>query len=104
MKLAVDIGTTFFQGSGAKLQNITNVADLVSLFVKGSLALASVILLIFFIMGGIGMIAGAGDDDPKKIGQAKQSITTALIGFVIVFMAYWIVKLIVTILGVPNII
>ena len=103
--LAVDIGSTFFgNNGGAKLQSLSNVADLVSLFVKITFVLAGLILLFYFLMGGIGMIASAGKDDPKQLEQAKQTLTTAVIGFVIVFLAFWIVKLILTILGMPTII
>lgn len=103
---AVDIGSSFFGsgGTGANLRDLTNVADLVSLFLKSSLVIAGVILLFFIILGGIGMIAGAGKDDPKKMDEAKQTLTTGVTGFVIVIIAYWIVKLILTVLGVPNII
>ncbi len=102
--LAVNIGSTFFGPGGAKLQQLNNVADIVSLFVRGSFILAGVILLFFFLLGGMGMISGAGKNDPKQMEQAKQSITTALFGFVIVFLAFWIVKLLLSILNIPGII
>jgi len=101
----VDIGTKFFgTNGGAKLQSLTNVADLVSLFVKIAFVLAGLIILFYFLMGGIGMISSAGKDDPKQLEQAKQTLTTAVLGFVIVFLAYWIVKLILQVLGIQNII
>ncbi len=50
------------------------------------------------------MISSAGQSDPQKAEQAKKTITSALIGFVIVFTSYWIVKLIGSLLGIENLI
>lgn len=50
------------------------------------------------------MIGSAGKNDPQKAEQAKKTITSAVIGFVVVFTAYWIVKLIGQLIGMPNII
>jgi energy-converting hydrogenase Eha subunit E len=94
----------FFSGSGAKLQNLTNIGDLVSFFIKGSFAVAGTILVIFFILGGIGLMSGAGKSDPKQIEQAKQSLSTAVVGFLIVFLAYWVVRLLLKIFGVEYLI
>jgi len=41
----------------------------------------------------------AGGNDPKKTQQASQTITAALIGFVVVFLSYAIIQLIETITG-----
>lgn len=107
--LALDIKTFFFKNgqigpSATKFQSLTGISDLVSLFLKISFVLAGLILLFYFLLGGIGMISGAGKDDPKAAEQAKQTITSAVIGFVVVFTAYWIVKLIGQLLEIPNLI
>lgn len=96
--LAIDIKTYFFNGgqigpSSTQFQSLTGVSSLVSAFLRGAFALAGLILLFYFIMGGIAMIGSAGKDDPKAAAGAKASITTALIGFMVVFTAYWIVNL-----------
>ncbi len=95
----VSIGDKFF-GGGSKFQSLGAVGSLVTLFLNISFVLAGVILLIYFIMGGIGMIAGAGSQNPQQIEKGKQAATSALIGFVVVFVSYWIVKLIEQITGV----
>lgn len=89
-------------GNTGSFQSLSGVANIVSLFINISFAVAGIILLFYFIMGGIGMISSAGKNDPQKAEQAKKSITSALIGFVIVFASYWIVKLIGQLLGVDN--
>ncbi len=101
----MDIGRQFFGGAhelGAN--NLTGVGSLVSLFTRGILIFASILVLYFLVAAGIGMISGAGQDDPKKIEQARHTATSALIGFVVVFASYWIVKLVGEILGFPEII
>jgi hypothetical protein len=50
------------------------------------------------IYGGYALLTSAGE--PKKVAQAKGVITTALIGFSIVFIAYWLVQIVRIILGV----
>lgn len=100
-KLAqVNIGEKFF-GTSNNLQNITGVGSLISILLNLAFVVAGIILLFFFILGGIGMISSAGDTDPQKLEQSKKTITSALIGFIIVFASYWIVQLIGTLTGVP---
>lgn len=102
----INIGDKFF-GLGARGSNLgtfkslSGVGSLVSLFLNIAFVIAGVILLFFFIMGGIGMIASAGQSDPQKAEQAKKTLTSAVIGFVIVFASYWIVQLIGNLTGVP---
>lgn len=104
MNYIADIGDQFF-GQGMRGSNIntfkslTGIGNLVSLFINISFVIAGLILLFYFIMGGIGMISSAGKSDPQKAEQAKKSITSALVGFIVVFVAYWIVQLLGQILG-----
>jgi len=106
----VDIGKTFFGGSnsifnsGSDATALSGVSKLVSLFLNIAFVLAGLIILFFFVLGGIGMISSAGQNDPQKAEQAKKTLTSAVIGFVIVFASYWIVKLIGQLIGMPNLI
>jgi hypothetical protein len=108
----INIGQQFFNISGGHdivsgsntFENLSGISSLVSLFLKISFVVAGLILLFYFILGGIGMISAAGKSDPKTAEQAKATITSAVIGFVVVFTAYWIVKLIGNLLGFANII
>lgn len=80
--------------------DVKNISSLVTTFLNIAFVLAGLILLFFFIFGGIGMISNAGSDNPQQMEQAKKTVTSALIGFVIVFAAYWIVQLLGKIAGV----
>ena len=99
----VPIGTTFL-GNRWQFQDLSGIGKMVSLFLNIAFILSGLILLFFFIMGGIGMISSAGQSDPQKSEQAKKTITSAVIGFVIVFASYWIVKLISQLLGIQELI
>ncbi len=102
-QIAVDIGTTF----GSPFGQGKGLGDLVSVVLSNVLVIAGIVLLFFFIFGGISMIAGAGQDNPEKAAKGKQAATAALIGFIIIFAAYWIIQIVEKITGLdilnPNI-
>ena len=99
----VDIGSKFLNAN-TKLQNVNGIGSTVSLFLNIAFVAAGIILLFFFILGGIGLIGSAGGENPQKAEQSKKTLTSAVIGFVIVFASYWIVKLIGQLIGMPGII
>lgn len=95
-----DIGSHFLGLS--ELKTFGSIGSLVTLFVRGAFVLSGLVILIFFIMAGIGMIQGAGEGNAQKMEQAKATATSALIGFIVVFASYWIVKLIGQILNLQT--
>ena len=70
---------------------------LISLF----LFLAGTALLLYLLWGGIDIMLGRGD--PKKAASAKGKITNAIIGFIIVFAAYWLVQILSRFLGLDKV-
>lgn len=66
-----------------------------------TLSIAGILLLIYMISGGLQMMFAKGD--PKALQSAQGKITTALIGFVVILMAYFITNLIGRIFGVQAI-
>lgn len=83
---SVDLKTSY-GGFGGSL------GDLVGLIFNAGIVVAGIIVVFLFIFGGLGVIQGAGNNDPKAAAQGKQALTYALLGFVIVFSAYWIVRI-----------
>jgi len=51
-----------------------------------------ILLLVYLLLGGLQLMFAAGD--PKKVQGAWGNITNAVIGFVIIFVAYWVTQLI----------
>lgn len=60
-------------------------------------AFAGIGLLLMIIASGFGMMTSAGD--AKKLEGAKGRLTNAIIGFLLVFAAFWIVQIAGTIFG-----
>ena len=91
----VPIGTEF----GSPFGTGKTLGDLVSLVLTSSLTIAGVIVLFLFIFAGFSIIVGAGRDNPEQAAKGKQAATAAVIGFVVIFAAYWIIQLIEAITG-----
>lgn len=78
--------------SGVTLQ-FDDLGGLISDILTGYIFYAAaLILLVYMISGGLGMMLSRGD--PKAFEGGKQKITNALVGFIIVFAAFWIVRII----------
>lgn len=96
----VDIGAGVNMGTSTNLANtFPDIASIISLILKNSLTIAGVILLGLLIFGGVKFIMSAGSNDSKKAAEAKTIITNAIIGFIVVFAAYFIVQIIGVITG-----
>jgi hypothetical protein len=100
-KLAqVDIGKEFFGSKQNSLSELSGVGGLVSIVIQAAFAIAGIIFLFLLIGGGISIIAGAGNDNPEQAAKGKKAITSAIVGFLVVFAAYWIVQLIEELTGI----
>lgn len=99
-KLAqVNIGTEFFGGENS-LTELSGIGGLVSIVIQAAFAIAGIIFLFLLIGGGISIIAGAGNDNPEQAAKGKKAITSAIVGFLVVFASYWIVQLIEELTGI----
>lgn len=78
-----------------------NIGDILSKAIPLVLAFAGLGLLLMLISAGYTFLTSAGD--AKKMEQGKQQLTNAIVGFFIVFAAYWIVQLTGTIFGLESI-
>lgn len=101
-KLAVDIGEEFKlqpQGSGiAQAPGYASIGELISSFLPNIYVIASLILFVLLIVGGFAIIT-SGDNSQKK-GQGAKAVTSAVAGYIIIFVSYWIIKLIEFLTGV----
>lgn len=60
--------------------------------------LAGLILFVMIVMGGFQMIAGA--TSKKSLEDGQKRVTAAIVGFIILFAAYWLIQLVEQITGV----
>jgi hypothetical protein len=87
------------EGQGTIDNTYGSISPLISVILRNSLTLASIILLALLIFGGITFIMNAGNGDSKKAQQGKSAVTNAAIGFAIVLLAYTIIQIIEKITG-----
>ena len=94
MIYAVDIKDVF-----APAATFGDFGSIVSVIVKNAFVFAGIISFILLILGGFGVIVGAGSGDTKKLEQSKKAITGAVMGLLIVVLSVLIVQVIATITG-----
>lgn len=75
-------------------------ADLVNVVIRNAFVLAGIMTFILLILGGFGIIVGAGNGDTKKLEQGKKTLTGAVIGLLLVVGSLWIVQLVELITGI----
>ena len=81
------------EGAGKTLRNIfTNTLGVLTI-------VAGLMFVMYFVLGGISWITAGGK--PDKVEQAKQQMTNAVIGLIIVVAAYGIAFIVGTVLGIP---
>lgn len=78
-----------------------SLGDLITAAIPYLFTIAGLLLLLYLIYGGFQLMVSRGD--PKGTEAAKSKITNALVGFVVIFMAYWIVRIFGQILGINTI-
>ena len=76
-------------GGDVQITSIWDILIIVGNVVRILIAASGALAVIFIIIGGIYYITSAGD--PAKIKRAKEIITQAAIGLVIVAVAYGVV-------------
>src|SRR5664279_3541849 len=77
--------------------NANNLGGIVGAAVTFILIVAVLIALFFLIIGGIRWITSGGDK--AKVDSARQTITAAIIGLVIAFLAFFILALALSFFG-----
>lgn len=81
--------------------NHGTVGTLISAVLPYVFAAAGIALLIYLVLGGFQLMTAKGD--PKAMQGAQAKITNALLGFVIIFISYWIVQIFGQLLGITQI-
>lgn len=76
----------------------SQVNPIVSEITKYLFVLAGLLLLFYLIYGGFHMIVASHDE--KALVEAKGKITNALVGFLILFLSFWIMQIMQYVLGV----
>lgn len=93
MQLAqLTIGGTPIDNPPGFKPEFTNLASLVNNAIPILFSIAGILLLLYLIWGGFDFLLSMGD--PKKAEAGKGKITNAIVGFIIIFVAYWVVQIV----------
>jgi len=88
----IDLSEYLVLSDGQKVSEVFNTpASMVNLLVRVVFVGVGLILLVMIIVAGLAMIAGGTSDSKDK---AKTTMTSALMGFLVIFAAYWIMQII----------
>lgn len=73
------------------------IGEIIDILLTYIFPAAGILLLLYLIWGGFEIMLSGGN--PKNIEEGKAKITNALIGFIIIFVSYWIVQILTIALG-----
>ncbi|HPS40566.1 MAG TPA: hypothetical protein PLQ50_01010 [Candidatus Woesebacteria bacterium] len=93
----IDITSGLNLKSGQRVRDVFNSTDdIVNLVVRVIFTAAGVVLFLMIIVAGFGLIkGGSGNKD-----QAKNTMTSAVVGFIVMFAAYWIMQILQLLTGI----
>ena len=77
--------------------NVNNLGDLIAQVVKAALGLTAVLAVAYIVYGGFLYITAAGDESQIKAG--KQAVIGAVIGIVVIGVAYALVAFVLGAIG-----
>lgn len=85
---------------GGPVTKFSTIGDVVSGAVPYVFAFAGFGLLLMLLAAGFDYLTSAGDE--KKLETAKQRLTNALVGFLIILTAFWLVQVAAKIFGLSE--
>ncbi len=80
--------------------NIT-IGGVISAFLPYLFGLTGFFMFIYLVIGAYQVLISQGD--PKQMAAGREKITYAIIGFIIMFSAFWIVRIIGEVLNIQQI-
>ena len=79
-------------------REVGSLGSIISTFIPIILTIAGILTFIWLIIGGFRLLFSGGD--PKNVAGARDNITFAIIGLVIVFAAWWLTFIVQRALGI----
>lgn len=88
------LNEAFQDKAGNQKFNFVNASlgDIINALLKYLFVFAGLALLVYLIIGGFSLMTSGGD--PKKVEAGKGAVTNAILGFLIIFAAYWITQIV----------
>lgn len=82
----------------ARINRLSKPASLLGEILVFAFPLSGVILLVMILWGGFEMVSGAANK--KSMDAGRQRITAAVVGFVLLFVSYWIIRIVEQVFGI----
>lgn len=98
---AQKLGIEGIDGSIEGSVKLGNIGAVLNQAIPFIFAFAGIGLLLMLLSAGFNFLTSAGD--PKKLEAGKQRLTNAIVGFLIIFVAYWAVQMAGVIFGIKEI-
>ena len=98
LALTLPGGETINNPANFNFAGNSSLGDIVSALLPYVFVLAGLTLFIFLIIGGFGLLTSGGSPEKMKASQGK--ITSAVIGFVIIFISYWLMRILEIVFGI----
>lgn len=101
--LTFDLGQEFWlkENEGITLSGkYLTIGGFISSVLPVIYILAGLILFVLLVGGGLSVILNAGSGNAEKTKKGQGAITTALIGFAVIFASYWLIQIIELVTGV----
>lgn len=76
------------------------LGQIITTIINALFPLLGIVLLLYLVSGGLQLMTSKGD--PKGVEAAKQKITNALVGIIIVFLSYYLVQLVLVFFGLKT--
>lgn len=86
-----------FQGSSAR-STYSGPGTLINNILPNVYIAGGVIIFFMILLGGFTIISNAGNKD--KVAEGSKTITSAIIGLLVLFGSYWIIQIIQTVTGI----
>ncbi|EKD67039.1 MAG: hypothetical protein ACD_48C00626G0003 [uncultured bacterium] len=79
----------------------TNTASVVTGITNYVYVISGIVLLVVILSAGFTLLTSAGD--AKAMEKGKKGLTNGIVGFVIIFVAYWLVQIAGIVFGIEGI-
>ena len=77
-----------------------DLGSLIMVLINNVYYIAGTIILFFLIFGGVTIIMGAGSGNSDQLEKGGKAVTMAVVGFIVVVFAWFIVKIVEVVTGV----
>lgn len=90
----------FFNRQIGLKSEFKSLGDIISALLPLLFVFAGLGVLLYLLYGGFQLMTSGGD--PKGIAEGKGKITNAVVGFVIIFVAFWVIQAVGIIFGIEG--